>query len=99
MLDSSADVRTVDAVDPEQLLGHARDRPRSVHVQLGNPARSLVPPLEHEATVVHAVVIVKMGKERVCYVDRSMSALDEAMMRTRPVVPDDEIAADFNQVA
>ena len=99
MLDARADVGTVDAVRAEQLLGHARDRRRAVDLQIGNAIGALVPSLEHQPPVVHAVVVVEVGEERVRRVDRAMSALDQALMRARPVVPDDEIVADLDQIA
>jgi hypothetical protein len=40
-----------------------------------------------------------MGEERVCDIYRAMPALDEAMMRARAVVPDDDIAANLYQIA
>ena len=99
MLDPRTDVGTVDAVGAEQLLGHARDRRRAVDLEIRNPIRALIPALEHEAPVIHAVVVVEMGEERVGDVDRAMPALDQPLMRAWPVVPDDEIVADFDEIA
>ena len=61
MLDARADVRTVDAVFAEQQLGHPRDRRRAVDLEIGNPVRAHVPPLEDQTRVVHAVVVVQVA--------------------------------------
>ena len=65
VLDPRADVGTVDAVLAEELLGHARDGRRTIDAELGDPIGTLIPPLEHETAVVHAVVVVEMREERV----------------------------------
>jgi hypothetical protein len=43
MLDARADIKAVDAVDAKQLIGHARDRRRSVDLQIGDAIGALVP--------------------------------------------------------
>ena len=68
-------------------------------LQVGNSIGALIPALEHEPAVVHAVVVVQVGEERVRGVDRAMPALDQALMRAWPVVPDDEIVADLDEIA
>ena len=89
MLDARPDVRPVHAVGPEQLFGHARDRRRAVDVEIRNPVGALVPPLEHEAAVVHAVVVVQVREERVRHVERAVPALDQPMVRAGAVIQDD----------
>src|SRR5688572_26626844 len=54
VLDARADVGAIDAILAEQLPGHALDRGRAIHLQVGDPVRTLVPPLQHEAPVIHA---------------------------------------------
>ena len=78
VLDPRANVRTVDAVDAEQLLGHAGDRRRAVDLEIGDAIRALVPALQDQAPVVHAMVVVEMREERVGDVDRTMAALRAA---------------------
>ena len=95
----AADVGAVDAVRAEQLFGHARDRRRAVDLEFRNAIRALVPSLQHQPPVVHAVVVVEVGEERVGHVDRAMAALDQALMRAGAVVPDDEIGANLDQVS
>ena len=98
MLDARANVGTVDAVHAEQLFGHARNRRRAVHLQIADPIRALVPSLEHEAAVVHAMVVVQVGEERMRHVDGAVSALDQPLMRAGAVIPHDEIRADLDQI-
>ena len=45
------------------------------------------------------MVVVEMREERVCDIDRPMTALQQPVMRAGSVVPDDEIAADFDEIA
>jgi len=99
MFDTRTNVGTVDAVLTKQLLGHPLDRGRAIHVQFRDPIRTLIPALKHQAAVVHAVVVVEMGEEGVRRVDRAMPALDQALMRSRPVVPHEEIVTHFDEVA
>ena len=99
VLDAGADVRSVDAVLAEQLLGHARDRRRPVDLQVGNPVRALVPALQHQPPVVHAVVVVQMAEEDVRDVDRPMPALEQPMMGAGAVIENDRLAADLDEVA
>ena len=96
---AGADVGTVDAVLAEQLLRHPRDRRRTVDLQIGNAIGALVPSLQDQPAVVHAVVVVEVREEGVRDIDRAMAALDQAMMRAGAVIPDDEIAADLDEVA
>ena len=99
MLDARADVRPVDAVLAEEQLGHARDRRRPVHLEVGNAVRAHVPALEHEPRVVHAVVVVQVAEERVADVDGAMAALEQPMVGARAVVHHDEVAADLEEIA
>ena len=99
MLDTGADIRAVDPVDAKQLIGHAGNRRRAVDLKVGNSIGALVPSLKHQAAVVHAVVVMKMREECVGDVDSAMPALDQAVMRARSVIPDDEVRADFEEVA
>ena len=99
VLDARADVGAVDAVLAEELLGHARDRRRSVDLEIGNPIRAHVPALEHQPRVVHAVVVVQMAEERVGDVDGAMPALDEPVVGAGAVVHHDKVAADLEEVA
>src|SRR5262249_55250241 len=99
VFDPCADVRTVDAVGAEELRGHARDGWRAVDVEIGDPIGALIPPLQDQASVVHAMVVVEMREERVADVDRPVAALQEPVMRAWPMIPDDQIVADFDQVA
>ena len=62
-------------------------------------AGALVPSLQHQPPVVHAVVVVEVREERVRDVDGAMAALDQPMMRAGTVIPDDQIGADLDQVA
>ena len=78
MLEPGANVGPVHAVVAEQQLGHPRDRRRAVDLQIRNPAGALVPALEHEPAVVHAMVVVQVAEERVRHVDGAMAALDAA---------------------
>ena len=95
MADTRHDVGPVHAVLSEQQIGHTLERRRSVHVEVRDPVRSLVPPLQHEPPVVHAVVVVQMREERVPYVDGPVAALEEAMVCARPVVHHDEVVANL----
>ena len=45
------------------------------------------------------MVVVEVREERVGHVDRAMAALDQPVMRARTVIPDDEIAADFDEIS
>ena len=65
MLDARADVGAVNAVVAEEQLGHPLDRRRPVHLEVGNLVGALVPSLQHQAAVVHAVVVVQVREERV----------------------------------
>jgi hypothetical protein len=93
-----ANVRAIDAVDAEQLFGHASDRRRAVDMEIGDAIRPLIPALEDQPPVVHAMVVMKMREERVCDVHRTMSALEQPVMRARSVVPDDHIVTDFDEI-
>ena len=99
VLDPGANVRAIDAVGAEQLFGHAGDRRRAVDVEIGDAIGALVPALQDQAPVVHAVVVVEMREERVRDVNRTMAALQQPVMRAGPVVPDDHIVADLDEVA
>jgi hypothetical protein len=99
MLNASANVRTVDAVFAEQQLGHSLDRRRTIHVEIRNLVRALVPALQHQATVVHAMVVVQVREERVSHIDGAVPGLEQPMMRARSVVHDDEIVADFDEIS
>ena len=99
VFDSCANVRAIDAVDAEQLFGHARDRRGAVDLEIGDAIRALIPALQDQPAVVHAVVVVEMREERVCDVDRTMAALQQPVMRTGSVVPDDHIVADLDEIA
>ena len=84
MFDPRADVRAVDAIGAEQLLGHAGDRRRAVDVEIGNAIRALIPALQHQAAVIHAMVVVQVREERMRDVNRTMAALQQPVMRARP---------------
>jgi hypothetical protein len=99
VLDAGADVRPVDAVDPEQLFGHPSDRRRAVDVEIGDAIGALIPALQHQAPVVHAVVVVEMREERMRDVDRATAGLQQPVMRTGSVVPHNHVAADLDEIA
>ena len=99
VLDARANVRPVDAVLAEQQLGHARDRRRPVDLEVRNPIRAQVPALQHEARVVHAVVVVQVAEERVRHVDGATPALEQPVVRAGAVVDHEDVAADVDEVA
>jgi hypothetical protein len=99
VLDAGANVRAVDALGTEELIGHAGDRRRAVDVQIGNAIRALIPPLQDEPPVVHAMVVVEMGEEGMRHLDRPASGLQQPVMRARAVIPDDDVAAGFAEIA
>ena len=99
VFDPRANVRAIDAVDAEQLFGHAGDRRRAVDIEIGDAIRALIPALQDQAPVVHAMVVVEMREERVRDVDRTMAALQQPVMRAGSVVPDDHVVADLDQIA
>jgi hypothetical protein len=86
-------------LDPQLIDLSAGDRRRAVDVQIGDAIGALIPALQHQAAVVHAMVVVEVREERVGDVDRPMAALQQAVMRTRSVVPDDQVVADFDEIA
>src|SRR5688500_7604504 len=75
VLDARPDVRAVDPVLAEELLGHAGDGRRPVDLEVRNPVRALVPSLQDQARVIQTVVVVQMAEEDVLDVDRAMPAL------------------------
>jgi hypothetical protein len=99
VLESRMDIRSVDALFAEQQLAHARDWRRSVHRQLRHSTCALVPSLEHQAPVVHAMVVVKMAEERVGHIHRAPPAFEQPVMRARSMIHDDDVAADFEEIA
>jgi hypothetical protein len=98
MFDSRSDVRTVHSVFAEQLLRHAGERPRSVDLQIGNLVGPLVPALEHQSSVVHAMVVVEVREERVAHIYGTAARFQKPLVRTGSVIHDDDVAADFEQV-
>ncbi len=69
VFDPRANVRPIDAVDAEQLFGHAGDRRGAVDLEIGDPIRALIPALQNQPTVIHAMVVVEVREERVRDVD------------------------------
>ena len=69
VLAAGADVRTVDSVVRRTTAGHPRDRRRSADLEIGNAIGTLIPSLQDQPAVVHAVVVVEMREERVRDVD------------------------------
>ncbi len=98
VLDPCANVRAIEAVDAEQLVGHASDRRGAVDLEIGDAIRALIPALQDQAPVINAMVVVEMREERVCDVDRTMAALQQPVMRPGSVVPDDHIVADLDEI-
>ncbi len=98
MLHPRADVRTVHAVLAKQLPRHARNRRRTVHLELGNLARALIPSLQHEARVVEAMVVVEMREKGVRHLHGPASALEEPMMGARTVIEDDHVVGDIDEI-
>ena len=76
-----------------------RDRRRAVDLEVGDAARAHVPALEHEARIIHEMVVVEMREERVRDVDRTASALHQPLMGPRTMIEDERLAADFDEVA
>ena len=99
MFAAGANVGTVDAVFAEQLLGHPRDRRRAIDLQIRNAIGALIPTLQDQAPVIHAVVVMEVREKRVGDIDGAMAAFDQAMVRAGAVIPDDEIGADLDQVS
>jgi hypothetical protein len=92
-------VVVIDAAGPEQALGHAPQRRRSEHAQVIHLAGADVPALQHQAAIVHAVVVVQMGEQRVRDLGRREAALDQPLMRAGPVIQHDRLVADLHQIA
>src|SRR5262249_34934206 len=86
VFDAGADIGTVNAIFSEQQVSHPLERRRSVHLKIWNAVSALIPALEYEPRVVHAVVVMQMREEHMPDVDRAVSALEEAMMCARAVV-------------
>jgi len=99
VLDARADIGPVDSFRAEEQIGHASDGRRSVYFELGDPVRTLVPALEDEARVIHAVIIVQVAEERVPQVDGAATTLDQPMMGAGAVVHHDEVIANLEEVA
>src|SRR5262245_8226500 len=98
VLDAGADVGPVDAVFAEEHFSHSRDRRRSEDLEIRDPIRAHIPALEHEARVVHTMIVVQVADERVAHVYGAMTALDEPVVRAGSVVHHDEVASDFDEV-
>src|SRR5688572_21224741 len=99
MFDASPDVRTVDAFRAKQLLSHPRDWRRAEHVEIRNAIRALVPPLEHEPRVIHAVVVVQVAEEGVGHVNGAMPALHQPVMCARTVIHHDQVRVHREEIA
>ena len=74
-------------------------RRRPVDPQIGHLAGADVPALQHQARVVHAMVVVQVGEQRVRDVGRREAALDQPLMRAGPVVQHDRLVADLDEIA
>lgn len=97
VLDARADVRPVNAVFSEEQIRHPLDRRRPVDVQVRDLVGPLVPPLEHEPIVIHAMVVVQMREEGVGDVDGAVTALEEPMMGAWPMVHDDDVITNLEE--
>src|SRR2546427_1079944 len=71
----------------------------AVDIEIGDSIRALIPTLQNQAPVIHAMVVVEMREERVRDIDRTMAALKQSVMRTGSVGPDDHIVADLDEIA
>ena len=56
-----------------------------------------VPALQHQARVIHAVIVVQMGEQRVRHVGRPEPALDQPLMRAGTVIQNDRLVADLER--
>ena len=83
----------------EQEPGQPRDRRRTVDLEVRDPPGTHVPTLEHEARIVHEVVVVEMREERPRDVDGTASALHQPVMGPRTMIENQRLAADFDEVA
>ena len=99
MLDSRADVRAEHAVFVEQQAGEPRDRRRTVDLEIRDPAGAHVPALEHQARIVHEVVVVEMREERARDVHGAASALDQPLVGAGTVIEDQRVARHLDEVA
>ena len=82
-----------------QLTQRQADQHAVEQLEVRNPPGTHVPTLEHEARIVHEVVVVEMGEERPRHVDRTASALHQPLMGPRTMIEDQRLAADFDEVA
>src|SRR5262245_40424730 len=64
MLDARVNVGSEDAGFAEQQLVHARNRRRTVDLEVGYAIGTLIPALEHQTRIVHAMVVVQVAYER-----------------------------------
>ena len=93
------EIGVVDAAIAEQLLGHARQRRRAVHLEVGHAAGALVPASQDEPRVVAAVVVVEMGEEEMGHPRGVDAELEQPMMGAEAMVQHDDIAADLDHIA
>ena len=96
--DTGPDVGTPHPVFREELLGHAGERRRTVHLEVGDQIGPHVPALEDEPRVLHAVVVVEVTQKDVGDVHRPGARLDQPVVGSGPVVHDDAVVADFDEV-
>ena len=92
------EVRLVDSVVAEQLLGHARERRGSINLELGNLACTLVPAREHEAGIVAAMVVVQVREEEMGDARGGNAELEQPVVCAEAVIQDDDVAADLHHV-
>ena len=97
--DARTDVWTEHALLREELLRHAGERRRTVHVQVGDEVGPHVPALENEPRILHAMVVVEVAQEDVGDVHRPGARLDESVVGSGPVVHDDAVVADLDEIA
>ena len=88
----------IKAAFTEQAVVHALQRWRPVDQQICNIARANIPALQHEAPIVHTVIIVQVGEQRVGNGGSLEPSLDEPLMGAGAVVQHDRLAADLDEI-
>ena len=96
---SCIEVRPEGAVCPEESLRHANQRRRTVHVEVGDLARALVPAGEYDTRVVHTVVVVEMGQKETRQRLGRDGRFEEASGDTRTAVEQQDFLVEPDEVS